>query len=57
MKVFTVLYLLVGIGTLVEILRLLGFAFVTVQAQERKAHAARLRGEDQRSQSGERAPE
>jgi Ion channel len=57
MKVFTVLYLLIGIGILVEVLRRLGFAFVTVRAQERKAHAARLRGEKQESPPGERAPE
>ena len=41
MKVFTVLYLLIGIGILVEILRRLGLAFVAVQAQERAAKAAR----------------
>jgi Na+/H+ antiporter NhaD/arsenite permease-like protein len=57
LKVFTVLYLLVGIGILVEILRRLGFAFVTVRTQERKAHLARLRGENQESQPGGRARE
>jgi Ion channel len=56
MKVFTVLYLLVGIGILVEILRRLGFAFVTVRAEERKAHADRLRGK-QESQPGRRTTE
>ncbi|MGH3031903.1 MAG: ion channel [Gaiellaceae bacterium] len=33
MKVFTVLYLLVGIGILVEILRRLGMAFVAVRTE------------------------
>jgi hypothetical protein len=37
MKVFTVFYLLIGIGILVEILRRLGIAFVTVRAEERAA--------------------
>ena len=37
MKVFTVFYLLIGIGILVEILRRLGIAFVAVRAQERTA--------------------
>ena len=41
MKVFTVFYLLIGIGVLVEILRRLGLAFVVVQAQERAAKAAK----------------
>jgi voltage-gated potassium channel len=35
LKLFTVLYLLVGIGILVEILRRLGIAFVEVRKQER----------------------
>lgn len=33
------LYQLLGIGILVEILRRLGFAFVTVRAQERKSES------------------
>ena len=33
MKIFTVLYLLVGIGILVEILRRLGMAFVAVRSE------------------------
>ena len=33
MKVFTVLYLLVGIGILVEIFRRLGMAFVAVRTE------------------------
>jgi hypothetical protein len=36
-KVFAVLYQLVGIGVLVEILRRLGAAFVVVRAQDKKA--------------------
>ena len=35
LKVFTVLYLLIGIGILVEILRRLGTAFVAVRERER----------------------
>jgi hypothetical protein len=34
-KVFTVLYQLLGIGILVEVLRGLGVAFVAVRARER----------------------
>jgi hypothetical protein len=37
MKIFTVFDLLIGIGILVEILRRLGFAFVTVRAEEKAA--------------------
>jgi hypothetical protein len=44
MKVFTVLYLLVGIGILVEILRRLGFAFVAVRAGDEEAKKARRHG-------------
>jgi Ion channel len=40
LKLFTVLYLLVGIGILVEILRRLGLAFVEVRKQERAEHDA-----------------
>jgi hypothetical protein len=40
MKIFTICYLLIGIGVLVEILRRLGFAFVTVRAEERNEKAA-----------------
>jgi protein-S-isoprenylcysteine O-methyltransferase Ste14 len=40
LKLFTVLYLLIGIGILVEILRRLGQAFVAVRKQERAEHAA-----------------
>jgi len=36
LKLFTVFYLLVGIGILVEILRRLGIAFVEVRKQERR---------------------
>jgi hypothetical protein len=36
-----VLYLLVGIGILVEILRRLGLSFVTVRTPERKSRVAR----------------
>jgi hypothetical protein len=34
-KIFTVLYQLIGIGILVEVLRRLGLAFITVRKQER----------------------
>jgi len=37
LKLFTVFYLLVGIGILVEILRRLGLAFVVVRARERES--------------------
>jgi Ion channel len=37
LKLFTVGYQLIGIGVLVEVLRRLGFAFVTVQEEEKKA--------------------
>jgi hypothetical protein len=40
MKLFTVFYLLIGIGILVEILRRLGLAFVAAGEQERTAKAA-----------------
>ena len=36
LKIFTILYQVIGIGILVEILRRLGAAFVTVQERERK---------------------
>jgi Na+/H+ antiporter NhaC len=38
LKVFTVLYQLIGIGILVEILRRLGTAFITVRAREKSSH-------------------
>jgi hypothetical protein len=40
-KIFTILYQLIGIGILVEILRRLGFAFVVVRAEERAAKHAK----------------
>jgi len=39
-KLFTVLYQLIGIGILVEILRRLGFAFVAVRLEEKKASSS-----------------
>jgi hypothetical protein len=39
-KLFTVLYQLIGIGILVEVLRRLGIAFVAVQTEERRAKRA-----------------
>ena len=44
LKLFTVFYQLIGIGILVEILRRLGFAFVTVRAQEKAAERATSEG-------------
>jgi uncharacterized membrane protein YkgB len=41
MKVFTVFYILIGIGILVEVLRQLGTAFVAVRVEDRAARAAR----------------
>jgi Ion channel len=40
LKIFSFGYQLIGIGVLVEILRRLGFAFVTVRAHERAEEAA-----------------
>jgi hypothetical protein len=40
MKLFTVFYVLLGIGILVEIVRRLGFAFVSVRASDDKAKDA-----------------
>jgi Ion channel len=37
LKLFTIGYQLIGIGVLVEVLRRLGCAFVTVQEEEKKA--------------------
>jgi chitodextrinase len=37
LKVFTVLYQLIAIGILVEVLRRLGIAFITVRAEEKRA--------------------
>jgi hypothetical protein len=37
LKLFTVFYQLIGIGILVEVLRRLGIAFITVRAQEKSA--------------------
>jgi hypothetical protein len=45
LKVFTVLYQLIGIGILVEILRRLGIAFVAVRQAERRGPAATCRRE------------
>jgi hypothetical protein len=39
LKVFTVFYVLIGIGVLVEIVRRLGFAFVEVRREEKAAAA------------------
>jgi Na+/H+ antiporter NhaD/arsenite permease-like protein len=39
LKVFTVLYLLVGIGVLVELLRRLGFAFVAIRRESSESQA------------------
>ena len=44
MKLFTVFYILVGIGILVEIVRRLGFALVEVRREERAVRAERRSG-------------
>lgn len=44
LKLFAVLYLLVGIGILVDILRRLGLGFVEVRKQERAEHDAAREG-------------
>lgn len=53
MKIFTVFYILIGIGVLVELLRRLGTAFVTVRAEE---HAASRRRHDHGSEAPEPPP-
>ena len=40
-KIFTVFYILVGIGILVELARQLGFAYVEVRRAERAAKTAK----------------
>jgi hypothetical protein len=50
LKVFTVLYVLIGIGVLVEVLRRLGFAFVTVQHQEATPKGGGAAAEPERGQ-------
>jgi hypothetical protein len=40
-KIFTVFYILVGIGILVELARQLGFAYIEVRRTERAAKAAK----------------
>jgi hypothetical protein len=40
-KIFTVFYILVGIGILVELVRQLGFAYVDVRRTEKAAKAAK----------------
>ena len=57
MKLFTVFYLLIGIGILVEILRRLGLAFVTVRAQEQAAKAAGKDTAAAKGASDEAAPQ
>jgi Ion channel len=44
MKIFTVFYLLIGIGILVEVLRRLGLAFLAMSAEEEAAKAAEKGG-------------
>ena len=39
MKVFTVFYILIGIGILVEVVRRLGFGFIEARRQEQAAKA------------------
>jgi hypothetical protein len=57
MKVFTVFYLLIGIGILVEILRRLGIAFVAVRAQGPTARAAGTDAAAERREPDQGAPE
>ena len=40
-KIFTVFYILVGIGILVELARQVGFAYVQVRRDEKEAKAAK----------------
>jgi hypothetical protein len=39
-KIFTVFYILVGIGILVELVRQIGFAYVEVRREEKAANDA-----------------
>jgi hypothetical protein len=55
LKLFTVFYLLVGIGILVEILRRLGLAFVAVRTQERESVPPEPRGPSARPGAGPEA--
>ena len=57
MKLFTVFYLLIGIGILVEILRRLGIAFVVVRAEEQAAKAAKKAGSSAERRPGDTAPQ
>ncbi len=57
MKVFTVFYLLIGIGILVGVLRRLGIAFVTVRGQDRTATAAGKDAASGKHEPDEAAPE
>jgi hypothetical protein len=57
MKLFTVFYLLIGIGILVEILRRLGIAFVAVRMEERSAKAAGKDGAATKRESDQSAPD
>ena len=49
-KLFTVFYILVGIGILVELARQLGFAYVQVRREEMEAKAAKQNTQPRRSQ-------
>jgi hypothetical protein len=40
-KIFTIFYILVGIGILVELVRQVGFAYVEVRREEKAAKTAR----------------
>jgi hypothetical protein len=44
LKVFTILYQLIGIGILVELLRRIGIPFITVRADEKAAKSTEKPG-------------
>ena len=51
-KIFTVFYILVGIGILVELVRQLGFAFVEVRREEKAAKQAKADAKHAADMSG-----
>jgi hypothetical protein len=54
-KIFTVFYILVGIGILVELVRQLGFAYVEVRRAEQAARPPRQTTQPQRRRAAESA--
>jgi hypothetical protein len=55
-KIFTVFYILVGIGILVELARQLGFVYVQVRREEREAKPPKQNAQPRRSRVSCRSP-